>query len=207
MILAFRNLPTNQIGDSLRRLTAAWDGQDRWYLEALGLALENRESDFVSTLFDGSLYGSLDLEKTGTNGDVALPPYFPVDRNEAFIKAGTPDRAVSPVSKYLGLAWRIHRREVLPLIERILPGLRAAELQQAADDILERMNDPQTADLVAKIITRTSDPIHRRPCLGSWLAGSEANGTVRAGTPEIVKVIEQTLSGPSHKRNRRSRWP
>ncbi len=125
LILAFRNLPTNQVGDSLHRLTAAWDGQDRWYLEALGLALEKRESNFVSTLFDGSLYGSLDLEKTGTNGDVALPPYFPVDRNEAFIAAGTPDRAVSPVSKYLGLAWRIHRREVLPLIERILPGLRS----------------------------------------------------------------------------------
>ena len=128
LILAFRNLPTNQVGDSLRKLTAAWDGQDRWYLEALGLALEKRESDFVSTLFDGSLYGSLDLEKTGNNGDVALPPYFPVDRNEAFITAGTPDRAVSPVSKYLGLAWRIHRREVLPLIERILPGLRAVRV-------------------------------------------------------------------------------
>ena len=38
LILAFRNLPTDQIGDSLRKLAAAWDGQDRWYLEALGLA-------------------------------------------------------------------------------------------------------------------------------------------------------------------------
>ncbi len=37
LILAFRNLPTKQVSDSLRSLTAAWDGQDRWYLEALGL--------------------------------------------------------------------------------------------------------------------------------------------------------------------------
>ena len=51
LILAFRNLPTDAVGDSLRKLTAAWDGQDRWYLEALGLALEKRESDFLSTLF------------------------------------------------------------------------------------------------------------------------------------------------------------
>ena len=58
LILAFRNLPTDLVGDSLRKLAAAWDGQDRWYLEALGLALEKRESDFLSTLFDGSLYGS-----------------------------------------------------------------------------------------------------------------------------------------------------
>src|SRR5262249_25939072 len=40
LILAFRNLPTDQVGAALRKLTAAWDGRDRWYLEALGLALE-----------------------------------------------------------------------------------------------------------------------------------------------------------------------
>ena len=27
---------------ALRKLAASWDGQDRWYLEALGLALEKR---------------------------------------------------------------------------------------------------------------------------------------------------------------------
>ena len=196
LILAFRNLPSDQVGESLRKLTAAWDGQDRWYLEALGLALEKRESDFLSTLFDGSLYGLLDLEKTGNNGNVALPPYFPVDRNEAFITAGTPDQAVSPVSKYLGLAWRIHRREVLPLIERILPGLRAVALQQATDDILERMNDPQTADVVAKMAMRTSDPTHHRALLGLLTRRIGGDWNSASGHAEIVKVIEQTLSDP-----------
>ncbi len=43
LILAFRNLPTDKVGDALKKLTASWDGQDRWYLEALGLALEKRE--------------------------------------------------------------------------------------------------------------------------------------------------------------------
>ena len=196
LILAFRNLPSEQVGESLRKLTAAWDGQDRWYLEALGLALEKREGDFLSTLFDGSLYGLLDLEKTGNNGNVALPPYFPVDRNEAFIAAGTPDQAVSPVSKYLGLAWRIHRREVLPLIERILPGLRAVALQQATDDILERMNDPQTADVVAKMALRTSDPTHRRALLGLLARRIGGDWNSASGHAEIVRVIEQTLSDP-----------
>ena len=44
LILAFRKLPTDKVGDALRKLAASWDGQDRWYLEALGLALENRET-------------------------------------------------------------------------------------------------------------------------------------------------------------------
>ncbi len=36
LILALRNLPTEKVGEALKTLTASWDGQDRWYLEALG---------------------------------------------------------------------------------------------------------------------------------------------------------------------------
>ncbi len=72
-----------------KRWPQEWDGQDRWYLEALGLALEKRESAYLSKLFDGSLYPDLELEQSGRERKVALPPYFPVDRNEAFILAGT----------------------------------------------------------------------------------------------------------------------
>ncbi len=119
LILALRNLPTDLVGDALRKLAAAWDGHDRWYLEALGLALEKREPAYLSKLFDGALYGDLDLDRAVRNGDVVLPPYFPVDRNEAFIAFNTPDLPATPLSKYLGLAWRLHRREVLPVLERV----------------------------------------------------------------------------------------
>ena len=200
LVLAMRNLPTDQVGDSLRKLAAAWDGQDRWYLEALGLALEKRDGAFLSPLFDGSLYGELDLEKTGNNGEVSLPPYFPVDRNEAFIAAGTPSRPVSPISKNLGLAWRIHRREVLPLIERILPRLHAVELQQAADDILEQMKDPETADVVANMAIKANDPVHRRGMLAMLARrlGSEWNAA--STRPQVVQIIEQTLADPGMRR-------
>src|SRR5262249_18055497 len=124
LILAFRNLPTDKVGDALRTLAASWDGQDRWYLEALGLALEKRESAYLASLSDGSLYGDLDLERSGKETKVALPPYFPVDRNEAYIPAGTPDLPASALSKSLGLAWRLHCPEALPLLERIGPSLR-----------------------------------------------------------------------------------
>ena len=200
LILALRNLPTDKAGAALKTLAAAWDGQDRWYLEALGLALERRESAFLSTLFDGTLYGDLGLEQAGNDGNVALPPYFPVDRNEAFIVAGTPDRPVSPVSKSLGLAWRLHRPEVLPVLERLLPHLRAIELQQAADDILERMDDPETASLVAGMAMRTTDLVHQRGLLamlsrrlgGAWSAAS--------AQPQVLAAIERTLADPELRR-------
>jgi putative membrane-bound dehydrogenase-like protein len=200
LILAFRNLPTSEIGNSLQRLTALWDGQDRWYLEALGLALEKRESDFLSMLFDGSLFGTFDQKKEGIRGEVALPPYFPVDRNEAFLVAGRPDHPVSSISKYLGLAWRIHRREVLPLIERLLPDLQAVGLQQAADDILEQMSDPQTADLVAKTIYRSVDRAHQRALLALLARRLTSAWHSASDRPAVIKVIEQALADPETRR-------
>ena len=196
LILAFRNLPTDKVGDALRKLAASWDGQDRWYLEALGLALEKREPSFLSSLFDGSLYGDLDLEHSGRNGKVALPPYFPVDRNEAYIPVDATDLPATALSKSIGLAWRLHRREVLPLLERIAPHLRAPELQQAADDILERMKEPETAELVAGLAMAASDPAARR-ALSTMLARRlEGAWRVARDRPRVVRLIAQALNDP-----------
>ena len=116
LILAFRNLPTDQAGDSLAKAGSSvgragplvsrgtWDWRSR-----------SERVIFCRRSLTAACMARSNSRKRATNGDVALPPYFPVDRNEAFIAAGTPDRPVSAVSKYLGLAWRIHRREVLPL--------------------------------------------------------------------------------------------
>ena len=196
LILALRNLPTDKVGDALRKLAASWDGQDRWYLEALGLALDKRESNYLAGLFDGTLYGDLGLDRAGKQGRGALPPYFPVDRNEAYIETGTPDLPASAISKYLGLAWRVHRPEALPLLERVIPYLRAPELQQAADDILERMNEPETAGVVASMAMKTNDPVHQRELLallarrmtGSWNAAHDQ--------PKVLQVIQGALTNP-----------
>jgi putative membrane-bound dehydrogenase-like protein len=197
LILALRNLPTDKVGDALRKLAARWDGQDRWYLEALGLALDKRESDYLSKLFDGSLYGDLgDLEVAGRNGNLALPPYFPVDRNEAFIAVGTPDPPVNALSKSLGLAWRVHKRAVLPVLERIAPHLRSPELQQAVDDILERMSEPETAELVADMAARTPDPVHRRELLTMLAERLSGDWNSAHTKPKVSQVIERALQDP-----------
>ena len=197
LILAFRNVPTDKVGDALLKLAASWDGQDRWYLEALGLALEKRDSAFLSKLFDGTLYGDLDLGQAGKNGKVALPPYFPVDRNEAYITVGTPDLPATALTKYLGLAWRLHSREVLPLLERILPHLNTPELQQAGDDILERIKEPEAADLVAGAALQINDPA-RRIGLSALLARRlSADWSAARNRPRVVNLIAQALTDPA----------
>jgi putative membrane-bound dehydrogenase-like protein len=193
VILAFRNLPADKVGDALRKLTASWDGQDRWYLEALGLALEKRESSFITQLFDGTLFGELDLERSGQDGNVAVPPFFPADRNEAFISAGTPDQRATGLSKYLGLAWRLHRREAIPLLKRVAPHLRAMELQQAIDDVLERMTEPETAGLVAELALQARDPSQKQLWC-AMLARRLAAGWRRSrNDPSVERLIERAL--------------
>ncbi|HKI16996.1 MAG TPA: hypothetical protein VKA15_03915, partial [Isosphaeraceae bacterium] len=191
LILAFRNLPTDTVGDALKKLTASWDGQDRWYLEALGLALEKRASGFLSSLFDGSLYGQLDLERSGGDAKVALPPFFPVDRNEAFIPAGIPDQPASALSKYLGLAWRVHSNEVIPLLRKVVHHLNAPELQQAADDILRQLKAPGTAILVAEMIDKAGEPVRKRELLS--VLGRNLEGQWR-GAKDHETVEKVTLA-------------
>ena len=198
LILALRNLATDKVGDALRKLAASWDGQDRWYLEAARAGgSSSRESGFLARLFDEQLYGELNLDRAGKESKVALPPYFPADRNEAYIETGTPDLPASAVSKYLGLAWRIHRREALRVLERVTPYLRAPELQQAADDILERMFEPETADLVAELAIKTSDAVHQRE-LFALLARRLAGGWNPArDRPRVLQVIRSaSLANP-----------
>jgi putative membrane-bound dehydrogenase-like protein len=199
LVLALRHVPTDQAGDALKKLAASWDGQDRWYLEALGLALENRESPFLKQLFDGTLYGALDLERAGQGADAALPPYFPADRNEAFLAAGTPDSTATPLSKYLGLAWRLHRAEVVPLLTRAMPHLKSPELQQALNDILERMNEPQTAALVAQLALQTADLFQSRELCSLLARRLAADWNSARDEPSVRMLSDRLLSDPERR--------
>ena len=199
LILALRILPTDKAGEALKTLARTWDGQDRWYLEALGLALEDRESPFQSALFDGALYGDLDLDDAGQARRIALPPYFPVDRNEAYIEAGTKDLPASPLSKTLGLAWRLHRPEALPLLERVLPKLASPELQSAADDVLKQYRDPETAVVVAKLFGDAADLSWKRQILATLGRKLEGDWRDARDRPEVAGATEAALKDPELK--------
>jgi putative membrane-bound dehydrogenase-like protein len=196
LILAIRYLPTDEVGGALKTLAANWDGQDRWYLEALGLALRDREPDYLSsTIFDGKLYGDLDLDHLGKLNQVALPPYFPVDRNEAFISASDPEPPpANALSKTLGLMWELRRVEALPLLTTIAPHLEAPSLQQAADDVLTPIEDPAGAVAVADVFFKLDDPVRQRQFLR--ILARRLSGTWRASATDekVIRAIEGGLS-------------
>ena len=197
LILAFRNLPTDKVGEALKTLARTWDGQDRWYLEALGLALEGREPAFFAEVFDGTLYGDLDLENAGKSRQVSLPPYFPVDRNEAYIAVGDTPLPASALSKTLGLAWRVHRPEVLPLLGRIMPQLSTPELQQAADDVIRRTEGPEAVVITAELALRTGDPVRKRQVLATLTRKLEGAGRDSRSHAKVTEAIEGALKEPT----------
>ncbi|HEY2158564.1 MAG TPA: PVC-type heme-binding CxxCH protein, partial [Isosphaeraceae bacterium] len=197
LILAFRDLPTSKVGEALKTLAKGWDGQDRWYLEALGLALQDRESLLISELFDGRLYGDLDLTNAGKDGLIAVPPYFPADRNEAYIKMGTPDQPSNALGKTLGLAWRLHRPEALPLIARILPALDAPELKQAAEDVLLQFNDAEAAVVLAGLVSDTDDPARKNGLLSLIARKIGGDWKSARSNPKVIAAIESSLADSS----------
>ncbi len=195
LILALRNLPTEKVGDALRMLAASWDGRDRWYLEALGLALRHREPEYIKSLFDGNLYGDLGLPASGS-AVVATPPYFPVDRNEAYLATGEELPPANALSKTLGLAWELHRVEALPLIVKLMPSLRSADLQQAADDVILHVEDPAGAPILAAMASDAKDPLRRRQALASLARKLDGDWRSAAGNPQVVAAIEGALKEP-----------
>ncbi|WP_435008313.1 PVC-type heme-binding CxxCH protein [Tundrisphaera lichenicola] len=197
LILALRWVPTAQAEGALKALAASWDGKDRWYLEALGLALQDRESPFLSELFDGSLFGDLNLEQAGQDGQVAVPPYFPADRNEAYISLGTPELPANPLSKTIGLAWRIHRPEVLPALRKVAPSLAAPELQQAFDDAIMQVPDKEAGVVMAEQALQAVDPA-RKAALMSAL-GRKLGGPWRdaRGNAQVIRLVESSLADPA----------
>ncbi len=199
LILALRKLPTAEVGSALKTLARTWDGRDRWYLEALGLALDGRDQTFLAELFDGTLYGDLELDTAGAATQVALPPYFPADRNEAFIPIGASELSASALSKTLGLAWRVHQPEVLPLLGRILPRLESPELQDALDDVLTQIRDPRAAVVVAGMVSQTDDPARKRQLLGTLARKLGSDWRTARTDPQVITATESALNDPELK--------
>ena len=88
----------------------------------------------------------------------------------------------------------------------VIPYLRAPGLQQAADDILERMNEPETADLVVDLAIKTSDPVHQRE-LFALLARRLAGGWNPArDRPKVLQLIQLRTRRTRRRVSKGLRW-
>jgi putative heme-binding domain-containing protein len=164
LLLALRDVPTSQAGSALRTLVNGWDGRDRYYLEALHLALRDRDGAFLANLFAELARSAL---ADGWNDEpVALPPYFPVTTNDAYLHIGDELPPANAASKAIGLAWVLRRPEALPALRALLERNQSAHVAQAAELAIVQLDDPRAAELLLeRFLAHDADPDRQRQIL------------------------------------------
>ncbi len=192
LLLALRHVQTSKAGEALLKLAAGWDGKDRYYLEALCLALKDREPDFLTKLFSQVTRPAL-ADGWGDE-PVALPPYYPITTNDAFLRIGDELPPGNAASKVIGLAWVLQRPEALAALRAILAQNDSPALARGADIALTRLDDPRAAELFIDRFLAQDDPERQREILrrlGSKLA--KAWKPVRE-TDKMQKVFQSALA-------------
>ena len=203
LILALRNLPTDRVGEALKTLTRTWDGRDRWYLEACSAWPWTTGRRTTSPRC--STAPSSATSTSTARGRRARSPCRPISRpigTRRTSPSGAREEKASALSKTLGLAWRLHRAEVLPVLSRILPKLEAPELQQAADDVLGQMRDPQTAVVLADLGGKTDDPARKRQILATLARKLDSSWRDAQRRGQVVEATEAALDDPELKLQR-----
>ena len=148
LILAFRNLPTDKVGDALKKLAASWDGQDRWYLEASAWRSRTARASYLSGLFDGTLYG--DHGPGQRRAEARSWRCLPISRSIATRRSSPPALPDLPA---IGAEQVPRPRPGGSIAARSLPvpgqvaclRSRHPSCKQAADDILEADEGAATA--------------------------------------------------------------
>ncbi len=193
LIMALRNVGTAKAGELLTKLALAWDGRDRYYLEALHAALHNREATFLQALFEA--LGQRAKESGWGDEPVALPPYYPTTTNDAFLHTDDELAPANAASKLVGLAWSLRRTESLPSLRMILRQGESPGVVQGADLALLGIADPLAAEVLMDSFLSADNAQRKQEVLallGPKLAGAWMS--VRDGD-KMRRVLGEAIGG------------
>ncbi|MFO0947108.1 MAG: c-type cytochrome, partial [Planctomycetota bacterium] len=171
LLLALRDVPTAPVEKELTTLAKSWDGKDRFFLEALRLALVHREAEYLARLFDVLSDG---VKAKDSVTALAQPPYFPTATNDAYLRVDDEFPGANAASKLVGISWVLERPECLPSLEKVIAIDHSPSIGQGVELVLERIADPRGAAFLTRWHSLTSDAGERRSILkllGRKLAG------------------------------------
>ncbi|MFK5920798.1 MAG: c-type cytochrome [Verrucomicrobiota bacterium] len=200
LILALRHVESEKSAAALLDLAEAWDGQDRYYLEALRAAFIDRQKHLLTDLFDRlgdrwrkSVLGQKS-KKQAAYQSTALPPYYPVTTNDAFPRVDDPSPPATAGSKLIGLAWALGRVEALGSLREMLEEGESASLLRGVDLALDQIDSPEAGELlVARFF---ENPNSQRRCDILNMLGTKLNASWAAArdSEETGKMFETALS-------------
>lgn len=188
LILGLSEVETSKAGPALAILASGWDGKDRFYLEALRLALRGREPEFLEGLFSEAARKAV-VAGWG-DGPVALPPFYPVSSNDAFLRPKDILPDANEVSKVIGLAWAVERSEALPAIRSILERNASPHVARGTDIALDRIADPRAAELLVDQFLKNRDIVRRRAILGRLESNLDGRWKVARDGHKLREALE-----------------
>ncbi len=194
--MAFRNVPADFLGDSLTTLAASWDGRDRYYLEALRAALIHRDARELRSLFDELADKALE---TGWDASpVAVPPYYPIGTNDAFLRPGDQLPPANAASRVAGLAWALQSTESLPALDRILSSNTSPAVEEAVTIALGGIESPDAGRLLlTRLQTAEVDADSKRRILTRLGSGIAGPWQTLSAEPSLKDAITAALTDSS----------
>jgi putative membrane-bound dehydrogenase-like protein len=199
LLLGLRRVPTNLIEDQLTTLALSWDGQDRFYLEAIRSAIVHREPEYIDSLFQslGRLAESDPrVDAAQTDVAIATPPYYPIDSNDAFPKIGDTSAPATATSKLLGIAWVLQRKESLPAIRSAIAENKSPQLESVAAEAIASIPDIAAADLLLDRLALDSDITLKRPMLQKLADGFSKHWSELRDSTKLKEVLERLWQIP-----------
>lgn len=196
LLMALRNVPDEYLGNALLELAELWDGRDRYYLEAMRAALVDRSAANLRALFDRLAERAI---RTGWDDQpIAVPPYFPIGTNDAFLRPNDRLPPSNPAGQLIGLAWGLQRHESLPAVKKILEANNSPSVEQAATIALSELDDSRAGLLlIQRYSAGAVDTSGRREILkrlGRRIAGPWRGLT---GTAPLNQMFDAALQDPA----------
>jgi putative membrane-bound dehydrogenase-like protein len=152
----------SKVSPGLVDLVFAWDGSDRFYLQAIRIGCSSLSSEAKSELFDHLMQAALIDNK---NENFALPPYYPTGSNEAFPLPSDPVLPADARGKLIGVAWVLESIEALPALERLMSERPSENVNRGVMMALSRFRDPKAADAVFNVLKGKGDPFQKAAML------------------------------------------
>ncbi|VAX41147.1 hypothetical protein MNBD_PLANCTO02-3218 [hydrothermal vent metagenome] len=172
LILALRYVKDTRAKNAIKQLAFFAKGNDRYYLEAVRLAMKDWESKSIGKFFDELAQFTQQKRRSSFTAktELTLPPYVPVSTNDAFRHIGDPlpkeqiDDAFQ-VQRLIGLAWVLERSEAIPALKKLLGRYSRPDVIRGVDIVLERMANPHAATLLTEQFAQVKSNERRRAIL------------------------------------------
>jgi len=196
LLTALRHARGADVESSLADLAASWDGQDRHYLEALRLAFAGRSDAVKATTF-ARLTAAAVADRTALERDLALPPYWPVTTNDAFLRPSDRYPTGNPGAKVIGLAWALEWDGALPSLERLLDACDSEAMLRGVEAAVARSGAKTAGRFFARRFLAEEDAVRRRELIG--IVGDKlanAGDAALEDSPVVAKALTAALADP-----------